>query len=29
VLESQFPGYRRYEQTASREVRVFRLSPRA
>ncbi|MDT4938689.1 MAG: hypothetical protein QOG80_2360 [Pseudonocardiales bacterium] len=28
VLESQFPGYRKYEQTASREVRVFRLTPR-
>ena len=28
LLESQFPGYRKYEQTASREVRVFRLTPR-
>jgi len=29
LLESQFPGYRRYEQTAAREVRVFRLTPRS
>ena len=29
LLESQFPGYRRYEQTAAREVRIFRLTPRS
>jgi deazaflavin-dependent oxidoreductase (nitroreductase family) len=27
-LEAQFPGYRKYEDTAEREVRVFRLTPR-
>lgn len=27
-LEAQFPGYRKYEDTAAREVRVFRLTPR-
>jgi deazaflavin-dependent oxidoreductase (nitroreductase family) len=27
-LEAQFPGYRRYEDVAAREVRVFRLTPR-
>ena len=28
VLEKQFPGYRQYEVTAGRPVRVFRLTPR-
>lgn len=27
-LEEQFPGYRKYEDAAERDVRVFRLSPR-
>jgi deazaflavin-dependent oxidoreductase (nitroreductase family) len=27
VLEKQFPGYRQYEVTAGRPVRVFRLTP--
>lgn len=26
-LEAQFPGYRKYEDTAGRHVRVFRLTP--
>ena len=28
TLERQWPGYRRYETTAGRELRIFRLSPR-
>jgi hypothetical protein len=29
VLEAQWPGYRDYEQTAHREIRIFRLVPAA
>ncbi|MCW2494743.1 nitroreductase/quinone reductase family protein [Jatrophihabitans sp.] len=29
VLEAQWPGYRDYERQAGREVRIFRLVPRA
>jgi deazaflavin-dependent oxidoreductase (nitroreductase family) len=29
VLEAQWPGYRSYEQTAGRELRIFRLVPAA
>lgn len=28
TLEKQWPGYREYETTAGRELRIFRLSPR-
>jgi deazaflavin-dependent oxidoreductase (nitroreductase family) len=28
LIESQFPGYRGYEATANRRIRIFRLEPR-
>lgn len=29
LLEAKFPGYRKYETTANRSIRIFRLEPRA
>lgn len=28
LIEAQFPGYRRYEETANRPIRIFSLDPR-
>jgi deazaflavin-dependent oxidoreductase (nitroreductase family) len=28
LIETQFPGYRQYETTANRRIRIFRLEPR-
>jgi len=29
IIEARFPGYRKYESTANRRIRIFRLEPRA